>query len=258
MYDVAIFAALGWEARAVIQGLSGVEEGGRPRTWRGYLGDGASCLLVQTGIGPRRARAVAEAMPPSRLILVAGCAGGLDPSLRAGDVVLASAVVCLDERGRQVDRVPVTAAAVSAWAAARGLAARTGPLASSPTVLATAADKALAAATGALAVDMESGAVAAVARARGVPFVGLRVVLDAAGEAVSIGDGVIDAETGEIRPGRAVTAVALRPDRWPVALRLARQQAAVERRLRAVAAMLLGGGLDALGIGPADALAASR
>ena len=257
MYDVAIFAALGWEARAVIQGLSGVEEGGRPRTWRGYLGDGASCLLVQTGIGPRRARTAAEAAPPARLLLATGCAGGLAPSLRVGDLVIASTVVCLDERQRPVDRLPAAASAVGTWAAARGLQVQTGPLASSPTVLETAAAKTIAASTGALAVEMESGAIATVARARVVPFVGLRVVLDAAGDAVSLG-GVIDEDTGEIRPGRAVAAVALRPDRWPVAVRLARQQAAVERRLRAVAAMLLGGGLDALGLEPAEALAASH
>lgn len=59
MLDLAIFAALPWERRAALAGLWGVEVGERPRTWRGRLGDGASCLVVEMGMGPERARAVA-------------------------------------------------------------------------------------------------------------------------------------------------------------------------------------------------------
>ena len=55
MEDVVVFAALGWEARAALDGLQGVESMG-PRAWRGYLGDGASVRVLQIGVGLGRAR----------------------------------------------------------------------------------------------------------------------------------------------------------------------------------------------------------
>src|SRR2546428_14157646 len=76
MFDVAIFPALGWERRAVTEALRAVEPAGRPRTWRGRLADGASCLVVQTGIGPARAAAAAAATPPAGAFLPPRCAGG--------------------------------------------------------------------------------------------------------------------------------------------------------------------------------------
>jgi len=59
MVDVIAFAALGWERRAVTDALVGVEPAAQPHTWQGRLGDGSSCLVIQTGIGIDRARAAA-------------------------------------------------------------------------------------------------------------------------------------------------------------------------------------------------------
>src|SRR5436305_1686895 len=92
--------------------------------------------------------------------------------------------------------------------------------------------------TGALAVEMESGALAAAARARGIPFAALRVVLDGAGEALPAELGVIDEATGEVRAGRALAAMALHPRLWPAAARLARRQRSAARRLGAIMAAL--------------------
>ena len=55
MHEITIFTALGWERRALTAALSGLEPAGPPRTWWGRLGDGALCLVVQTGMGPERA-----------------------------------------------------------------------------------------------------------------------------------------------------------------------------------------------------------
>jgi nucleoside phosphorylase len=255
MYDVAIFAALGWEARAVAHGLAAAERGPQPWTWRGYLGDGASCLVVQTGIGPARARDAADGVR-ARLFAACGCAGGLEPGLRAGDVVVASSVVVLDAHGGQTERLPAAAAGLGAWAAARAVPIRVGALASTPVVLSTGRAKAAAAATGALAVEMESAGIVAVARAQAAPFVGLRVVLDTAGDPLPLGGSAVDETTGELRPVRALAAAAVRPQQWRAIARLARQQAVVERRLRALSVMLLGAGLDAFGLAPVDAAVA--
>src|SRR5207253_2575702 len=138
MFDLAIFTALGWERRAVTEALRAVEPAGWPRTWSGRLADGASCLLVPTGIGPARA----------------------------------------------------------------------------------------------------SAAAAAAARTRGIPFAALRVVLDGAGEALPAALDVIDEATGEVRAGRALGTIALRPRLWPAAARLARRQRLAARRLGAIMAAL--------------------
>lgn len=252
MYDVVMFAALGWEARAVVAGLAAPEAAGQPGAWRGHLGDGASALVVATGIGPARAaRAVASA-PAGRLLATVGCAGALVASLRAGDLVLANALVPLDGAGRPGAPVPVGGEAVATWAIRRGLALRVGPIASSACVLESPAGKAVAAAAGALVVEMESGPIAAAARARGVPFVGLRVVLDEADQAVPLGVLAVDGQ-GEVRPLRAAAALALRPRLIPALARLARQRRLAERRLRDGIGLLLGGGLDAFGIAPRGA-----
>ena len=250
MHDVLVFAALGWEVRAATQALSGVEPGGRPGTWRGYLGDGVSCLVVRTGLGLDRARAVAEASPPARLFLSAGCAGALSDDLHAGDVVLAEAVVRLDRDLRPAERLPAATSGLMSWATSRGFAARAGLLVSSPIVLDGAARSGVATATGGRVVDMESAAVAAVARRRGVPFLGVRVVLDEVDQVLPVAPGMLDEVTGEMRVLRTVGALAMHPGWWPGLARLARQRQVCERRLRTFLGALLGGGLDALGQTP--------
>src|SRR5437870_2351628 len=85
MFDVAIFTALGWERRAVTEALRAVEPAGRPRTWRGRLADGASCLVVQTGIGPARAAAGGRGVPFAALRAVLDAAGEALPA--SADVI---------------------------------------------------------------------------------------------------------------------------------------------------------------------------
>ena len=83
----------------------------------------------------------------------------------------------------------------------------------------------------------------------------VKVVLDEAGDEVGFpGAEVVDPETGEIDVRRGVAALALRPQWWPRAMRLARQQRIAERRLRAYLAVLCSAGLDAFGLAPGAGL----
>ena len=99
-----------------------------------------------------------------------GLAGGLDPTLRAGDIIAPRRVVTLD---RSFD-------------ASLALAARLGgasehALFGGNAIVATAREKrVLHAATGAAAIDLESGAVARVAAEHGLPFAVLRAICDPA------------------------------------------------------------------------------
>jgi nucleoside phosphorylase len=244
MYDLAIFAALGWERRAVTAALGRVEPAGRPRTWRGTLGDGASCLVVQTGLGLRRAGAAAEGAPPARRFLTCGCAGGLVASLRTGDLVAASGIIPFDAQGRAGNRLAAEHAELATWAATARLSLHVGDVASSAVPLCTVSAKVAAATTGALAVEMENAAVAAVARTRQVPFSSLRVVLDAFGDELPLSLDVID-EDGELRATAAIGLV-LQPRLWSALVRLVRQRRTAEARLYAAVVALAQSGLTAL------------
>ncbi len=93
-----------------------------------------------------------------RAVLLAGLAGGLDPSLAVGDLVL---------DGGAGGRI------------------RRGLIHTSPTIVSTANEKArLFAATGAPAVDMEGLAARGFAKKLGLPFLHLRAISDAATDAL--------------------------------------------------------------------------
>jgi adenosylhomocysteine nucleosidase len=241
MDDVTIFAALGWERRVVTAALAEVNDVAGVG-WRGRSGDGAQCLVMQTGVGPERAARAAADAPASRLFLAPGCAGALVPWLRAGDVVAAGAI---GDAGGGPSRPLASGETLAAAAARHGLRVLVGCVVSSPSVLGTAADKAAAGAGGALVVDMESAALARGALARGIPFAAVRVVLDHADDALPALPGVLDEATGEVRTAAAWRAL-LRPRAWPVLARLARRQRLAARALGRVMAVLLADGVGAL------------
>jgi 4-hydroxy-3-methylbut-2-enyl diphosphate reductase len=134
--------------------------------------------VERCGMGPERVRRwlprLDEVQPDA--LVVAGVAGGLDPSLRPGDVVVASEV--RDERGRIVLRA---ASPLVAELRRMGLRVHTGPMVSTDRIV-SGAEREKLARTGALAVDMES---AAVVRTMGCepgrpPVAVVRVIVDTA------------------------------------------------------------------------------
>jgi nucleoside phosphorylase len=245
-FDIAAFAALGWEARAVLAGLQDVRPVEGQRSWHGRLRDGRTCVVVQTGMGAERATTAARLAPAADLFLSCGCGGGLLPWLRTGDIVVATEVVRLDASCRP-------AASTAAVVPPVELGAHAGVVASSPTALVTAAEKTAAAGCGALLVDMESWSLAVEAERRGAQLAVVRVVLDVAGDELGALAGAIDATTGDIDPWRAARVLLPRPWTWPAALQLARQQGeAAERLTEAISA------LSAARNGSAGAPAAAR
>ena len=138
-----------------------------------------------TGMGPKRARVAAQelAQAPGDGLLVLGFCGGLDPSSRPGEVIVAQEVwAAADEEGAaapenlQGERVPCSGtAALLASLAGRGMRVRTGAIAC-VSRLALGERRRQLHAAGAIAVDMESAWLAPGARGR--PFAVVRVVLD--------------------------------------------------------------------------------
>ncbi len=154
-------------------------------------------------------------------LLSLGLAGGLDPTLSAGDIVAPETVLVGDD----------------AYAADPDLTAALGPAARRPilafdTVVSGAGYKAmLFRGTGACAVDLESGAVARVAARHGLPFAVLRAVCDPANQTLTPAALVgLDAQGGMV-VGRVLGALVRQPGELPALITLARHALAARRSL---------------------------
>ena len=141
------------------------------RTEERPLGRRLRAPLTRTGMGPRAARRAAKSLGGAA-VAVTGVAGGVDPALRTGDVVVPERV--LDAQGRLVRALP-SATLVATRLRRAGFTVSTGPLVSVEHV-ATGAERARLRALGAVAVDMESAWLVATE----APAVVARVVADVA------------------------------------------------------------------------------
>ncbi|MGF1607276.1 MAG: hypothetical protein ACFB22_13165 [Rhodothalassiaceae bacterium] len=197
---------------------------------------GDAALSLQTAPGPDAAAAAA------RTLIAAGCtglvsfgtAGALASGLRTGDLLVIDRIV----GGPQGD---------ADWAAAAmqrlqpHRRAMRGALAASEAVLATASDRRArrGAQPDALAVDTETAAMASAAVAAGVPWIGLRCVLDTADQDLP------KAAQAAFRPGHGIAYGALalallrRPTDLAGLIRLGRQHSAAVASLFDAALLLL-------------------
>jgi hopanoid-associated phosphorylase len=129
-------------------------------------------------------RSLLATLDPStfRGVISFGVAGGLDPALKSGDVVVATEVLDGDTRwlaGLALNEQQIASAALGRRRVVRG------GLAGVEQVIAARAGKAaLWSETGAAAVDMESHIAAAYAAENGLPFAALRVISDPANRAL--------------------------------------------------------------------------
>jgi adenosylhomocysteine nucleosidase len=192
-------------------------------------------VLAVSGIGRLGAAAAARALAaaPVGALMTFGMAGGLDPALKAGAVVLPSQVISSDG---------VRLATCSSWrtrlAGALGSshAAVGGTVLSSASPIASPADKAVAFRdAGAVAVDMESVAVAEIAAANQLPFIAVRVIVDTAADALP--RVVIAAsQGGQVQTGRLLAGLLSAPGEIAALMRLSLRYRTAIRSLRTVAA----------------------
>jgi adenosylhomocysteine nucleosidase len=198
------------------------------RVLRGSLGaeQGAAVLVACAGADARRAKAAAEALieAGAAALVSYGIAGGLDPGLAAGAVVLPEAVLTpggpalatarawresLHERAGGAGAGPADARLEDARLAGGTL------LGSDRAVAAVAEKQGLFEAWGAIAVDMESHAVALAAQSAGLPFLALRAVADPAGRPLPRAVQGSIAPDGRPRAALVTARLMLRP--WEIA-----------------------------------------
>ena len=160
-----------------------------------------------------------------------GLAGGLDPGLRPGVVIVARDVLLDGAR---------FAADVALGAAFGGITGQT-VLAGTAVVADAVAKRALFAATGAQVVDLESGAVVAVARGYGLPFAVVRAVCDPAERDLPPAALVALGSDGGIGLMAVVGSVVRRPGQIAGLLALGRDAFLARRGLVGVVARFGGG-----------------
>lgn len=196
---ICILAAVREELSGILRqmAVSGKRKIGRADLWSGSW-QGRPLLLVRTGVGHRRASlALSEVLRSHQpgLIVSIGYAGGADPALRVGDLLLAETI--LEPPGGEWSagdgksppaRFDIDAALAARFAAVtppEGVTLHRGALLTVGQVVTGPENKrALGARYGACALDMETAALARLARDSGLPFISLRAISDAADDAL--------------------------------------------------------------------------
>jgi adenosylhomocysteine nucleosidase len=193
--------------------------------------------LAVSGIGRAAAEAAARSLVEAGVSALStfGMAGGLDPALKPGSVVLPREVI--SPEGKHY-------AACASWrervlAAVSPLHAVTeGNLLTSAYAIDTPAEKAAAFhRTGAAAVDMESAAVAEVAAQHNLPFIAARVIVDTAADRLPRAV-VAASRAGRVQFGRLLAGMVLAPGEIAALVRLAQRYRIAMRSLRMIGAHL--------------------
>ncbi len=190
-------------------------------------------LLANSGADSARAAAAAGRLVAegARALLSFGIAGALSPALRPGALLLPSSVVLPD--GQRPETDPRWRRSLTACLEENGLTAFADSLLGSAVAVAsTEAKAALFSRHGALAVDMESHAVAAAARAAGLPFLVLRAVADPAERALPAWAPAATGSDGRVKLGTAIMALCRRPWEIPAAMRLGAETRSALNALR--------------------------
>ncbi len=164
---------------------------GKSDLWRGTLED-QPVILVRTGIGKKNAVAsLAGVMDrfPLGMILSIGYAGGLNPDLDVGDLLIADKI--LDGVGQPSPPTSSASWAIDSALVDRAMAvpvgqkakATQGQLLTVDQVVADPEEKQkLYNQSGAMAVEMETSALVQLAQEKAIPFLSIRAISDTANE----------------------------------------------------------------------------
>jgi adenosylhomocysteine nucleosidase len=145
---------------------------------------GPGMIVICSSSDPQQLRALLATLDSSsfRGVVSLGVAGGLDPALRSGDIVVATEVLSGDTRF--LADMALNEEMVASATLRRRKIVRGGLAGVEEVIAAKACKAALWSETGASAVDMESHIAAAYAAKAGIPFAALRVISDPAHRAL--------------------------------------------------------------------------
>lgn len=208
------FRKLNWPIDYAHEGISG----------------GRRLILAANGAGPKLAtkateiaiRAVSNAdLSSSQIeaVVSTGFCGALDPTLKVGDIVVASEVLDLASGEKftciQMENSPANGVVLSQDRVATSLEEK----------------QQLFAKTGACAVEMEASGVAARAKRAALPFCCIKIVSDTASESFGMDFNAMRTSEGRVARGKIVMHALVRPNLVPGLLRLKRRSEEVGRVL---------------------------
>jgi adenosylhomocysteine nucleosidase len=186
--------------------------------------------VIHTGIGLERASATMQTLLEYRvpdLLISTGFAGGLDPRLRVGDIIVAENYTDPDVLMRYFDVLK------TCWI---------GELVTKAHVVENLAERReLLQGTGASAVDMETSVIAAFCRTHHIPLLSLRVISDTADQTMPMPFSVcFDAQTQRPRPLPVLRYLLNHPLKLPAFLRFVSGLSLAREKLGRFLALLLG------------------
>lgn len=195
-------------------------------------------LVAYSGAGAKNATVAAELLisKGATQLISWGCAAALDMSLRPGDLTLADRLVDVNDDELAVDRN---------WheytknLLAPDIAVRTGSLAESVNIVSASKEKLhLQLITKAIALDMESVAIAKVAKKKALPFLAIRAIVDPADMDLPNAVSYAANAEGDIVLSRLLLFLALHPIELPRLIRLGFYFNAAKTTLKRVARQL--------------------
>lgn len=185
-------------------------------------------VIAGGGDGSRLERELEVASRDATLILSSGLAGGLDPQLVVGDIVL-------DGPGMLVEQLRAALPK-----------ARVGPVLGSDVPIGSIEAKAEARRSGAVAADMESHIARRVAARHGLPCLVARVISDGANRSLPPAAVAGMRSGGGIAIGTVFASLALRPGQLAALIRTARDARTALRTLGCLYDVLRSGGISGL------------
>ncbi|MDD5272044.1 MAG: phosphorylase [Methylovulum sp.] len=192
-------------------------------------------LVTYSGTGGKNAQAAAELLVAkgATQLISWGCAAALQPSLKSGDLTLA--VSLLDSNDMVLD-INADWHRHSKQILSQTLTVHSGCLAESLSIVSSSKEKQqLQAITGAMALDMESIAIAKIARRKALPFLAIRAIVDPVTMDLPRAIEYAANSQGDIVLSRLLLFLALHPLELPTLIRLALQFNAAKKTLKMAA-----------------------
>jgi adenosylhomocysteine nucleosidase len=229
---VGVVAALSAEARALGRARQHRAESSASFGNLAFLSDGS--MLAVSGIGGVAAATAANALIDAGVaaLMTFGLAGGLDPTLAPGTVLLPVEVISRD--GTRFATARLWRERLSASLSAHCVVSA-GVVLTAERSIASPQDKAAAFRdTGAAAVDMESVSVARVAADHQLPFICVRVIVDTAADALPRSV-VAASRSGRVQITNLLAGLIVAPADVGALLHLSRRYRCAMRALKVVA-----------------------
>ncbi len=222
--------------------LTGIGRKNAERSVREFLAGGASVLASRSQADSASQARLAGTLAPPNLVLTCGFAGGLNPDLKPGDVVFDIRRSRGDETqikgGKQSE--PTHVGCYDLREKLLAAAAKPAKFFCADRVVTTVAEKRkLRDESGADAVEMESAAIHAVCRERGIPCATIRVISDTVNEDLPLDFNALSRPDKSLDYGRLFLAIAKSPGKIGALMKLQKQTRFAAERLAEVLVKIL-------------------